>query len=240
MTMKTNFLQPGSYNAIDLVNQFNAMFSGGVVNVKSGSLLVSALASPNMSLNVAPGAAMNAGLFLNNDSIFNVIITANVSSYNRIDIIAVDLSVNSIVDVMGTPSSSPTAPMLNGNQVQLNQVSVGSNVSVINTANLSDERNDFTVNSPLIITYGNGNGIGLFSCINAVYILWAWDKGSTNHLLATGYKGGAGTTQSLSINSNSGLTLGAGNSSGTQVISGIIATQCATMCIALPWNNLGL
>jgi len=240
MTMKTNFIQPGSYDAVDLVNQFGAMFTNGVINVKSGSLLVSALASPNLSVNVAIGAAMKAGMFLNNDAIFNVIITANTSGYNRYDVIAADLDNNTIVAVVGTPNSSPTVPNLAGNKIALAQLLVGSNVSVINTSNLSDIRNDITLNSQLTVTFSNGDGIGLFSTINAVYILWAWDKGSGNHLMATGYKGGAGTTQILSINSNSGLTLGSNNSNGTQVISGIVDTQCTTMCIALPWNLLGL
>jgi len=92
----------------------------------------------------------------------------------------------------------------------------------------------------VIVTTGNGAGAGLFSTINATYILWAWDKGSVNHLMATGYKGGSGTTHSLSVNSSVGLTLGSSNSLGTQAITGVATGEGATMCIAFPWNVLGI
>lgn len=261
MTMKTNFLQPGSYNAIDIINQFKALFKDGVINVTGGSLSVSALGTPNMTVNVALGAALKAGLFLNSDAIVNVIITANASGYNRIDVIAVDLDNNIMVAVVGTPSSSPTAPILTANKIALAQVLVGNNVSVINTGNITDVRADFalyaskgfdtsaiatnaanliTSTGQVVVTTANGAGSGLFSTANAVYVLFAWDKGSANHLCAMGYKAASGTVHVLSMVQNIGLTLGASNSIGTQVITGVANGLGACLCIALPWSTLGI
>ena len=140
MTIKTSFVQAGSYDAADLVNEFNALFTDGVAKTTDGGLAVTALGTPNLSVNVAPGSALRVGLFLNSNSIENVVITANTSGYNRYDVIVADLDNNVITSVLGTPTSSPTVPVLTGNKVALANVLVGNNVSVINTVNITDAR----------------------------------------------------------------------------------------------------
>jgi hypothetical protein len=135
MTIKTNFTT-GSYNAVDLVNQFGALFTDGVC---SGGT-VTAHSPANLSVDVAPAKTMKSGLFMNSDAVVNVAIGANTSGYNRIDVIACDLDNNNIVAVQGTPSSSPTAPILTNNKLALYQVLVGNNVSVIDQANITDVR----------------------------------------------------------------------------------------------------
>lgn len=133
-------MQAGSYDAADLVNEFNALFTDGVAKTTDGGLVVTALGTPNLSVNVAPGSALKVGLFLNSNSIENVVITANASGYNRYDVIVADLDNNVITSVLGTPTSSPTVPILTGNKVALANVLVGNNVSVINTVNITDAR----------------------------------------------------------------------------------------------------
>lgn len=136
MTVKINFLQGGSYNAADLVAQFGALFTDGMLS--GGS--VAAHSPANLSVDVAALKCLKAGLFMNSDAAINVPIGANTSGYNRIDVIAADLDNQTIVAVQGTPSSSPTAPILTGNKIALCQVLVGNNVSVINTGNITDVR----------------------------------------------------------------------------------------------------
>jgi len=140
MATKTNFLTGGSYLASDLQNEFNSMCASGVFNVVSGALLVTALSTANLSVNVAIGSCMMNGLYNNNTAIANVLITSNSSGYGRIDVIAMDLDNNVMIAVAGTPSSAPTAPILTLDKVALAQVAVGNNVSVINTVNISDVR----------------------------------------------------------------------------------------------------
>ena len=136
MTIKVNFLQANSYNPVDFQNQFGALIADGVCT----GLSVAQHSTANLSVDVALGSCMKSGLFLNSDALANVPITANTSGYSRIDVIAADLDNSAIVAVMGTPSSSPTAPTLTGNKLALAQVMVGNNVSVINTSNITDVR----------------------------------------------------------------------------------------------------
>lgn len=134
--MKSNFLQASSYNAIDLVNQFAGLHNDGVCN----GLTVSEYSPANLSVVVAAGACLSNGYFFKSDAIENIAIAANTSGYNRIDVIAVDVDNEDIIAVQGTPSSSPTAPVLTGNQLALARVLVGNNVSAINNANITDVR----------------------------------------------------------------------------------------------------
>lgn len=152
MTVKTNFLQPGSYNASDLVNEFGAFFTDGMLS--GGS--VAAHSPANLSVDVAALKCLKAGLFMNSDATVNVAIGANTSGYNRIDVIAADLDNQTIVAVQGTPSSSPTAPVLTGNKIALAQVLVGNNVSVINSNVITDKRLNSFLRNPA--TWGNLQG----------------------------------------------------------------------------------
>ena len=136
MAIKTNFTQNNSYNAVDLVNEFAALFNDGVCS--GGS--VSQHSPANLSVDVSAVKCIKSGMFLNSDSTVNVTINANTSGYNRIDVIAVDLDNNNIISVQGTPNSSPTAPILTGNKIALVNIFVGNNVSVINTSNITDVR----------------------------------------------------------------------------------------------------
>lgn len=159
MTIRTNFVQSGTYSAADIVEEFRALFTDGIAKVSDGVLAVTALATPNLSVNVAPGSAIKSGLFLNNSAIVNVIITANISGYNRYDVIVADMDNNVITSVLGTPSSSPTVPILTGNKVDLATVLVGNNASVINTANITDTRDQVYAGSNI----PNKRFVGTFS-----------------------------------------------------------------------------
>jgi hypothetical protein len=135
MTKKTYFLA-GNYYFADLANLFAGLFTDGVLT----GFNVAAHSPANLSVDVPLGKAVKSGLVMYSDATENVLIGTNTSGYPRIDVIACDMDNNSIIAVPGTPASSPTVPVLTGNKVALARVLVGNNVSVINTANITDMR----------------------------------------------------------------------------------------------------
>ena len=102
---------------------------------------VSALATPDLSVNVSSGECRIQGKYLSSSTTTNVRISANTDSYNRYDLIVVDVSgEGSIKVIKGTPSSNPTIPSASNNQIILAKVLVGSGVSSIQSSNITDLR----------------------------------------------------------------------------------------------------
>ena len=102
---------------------------------------VKALATPDLSVNVSSGECRIQGKYLSSSTTTNVLISANTDSYNRYDLIVVDVSgEGSIKVIKGTPSSNPTIPSASNNQIVLAQVLVGSGVSSIQSSNITDLR----------------------------------------------------------------------------------------------------
>ena len=107
----------------------------------NNSFNVSALATPDLSVNVSSGECRIQGKYLSSSTTTNVLISANTDSYNRYDLIVVDVSgEGSIKVIKGTPSSNPTIPSASNNQIILAQVLVGSGVSSIQSSNITDLR----------------------------------------------------------------------------------------------------
>lgn len=146
MTIKTNYFDGNSYAAVDAVAPWAALLTDGIFGTSSGDLNVLAHSPANLSVDIQPGQGLKNGYFFNSDSIANVPIAANTSGYNRIDLIVANVDITNKVTtfttVQGTPSSSPTAPLPNANQLVLAQAYVGNNVSVINQSNVTDVRQD--------------------------------------------------------------------------------------------------
>ena len=107
----------------------------------NNSFNVSALATPDLSVNVSSGECRIQGKYLSSSTTTNVHISANTNSYNRYDLIVVDISdEGSIKVIKGTPSSNPTIPSASSNQIILAKVLVGSGVSSIQSSNITDLR----------------------------------------------------------------------------------------------------
>lgn len=103
---------------------------------------VSALATPDLSVNVSSGECRIQGKYLSSSTTTNVLISANTDSYNRYDLIVVDISdEGNIKAIQGSPSSNPTVPSASSNQIVLAKVLVGSGVSSIQSSNITDLRN---------------------------------------------------------------------------------------------------
>ena len=107
----------------------------------NNGFIVSALTTPDLSVNVSSGECRIQGKYLSSSATTNVLISANTDSYNRYDLIVVDVSgEGSIKVIKGTPSSNPTIPSASNNQIILAQVLVGSGVSSIQSSNITDLR----------------------------------------------------------------------------------------------------
>ena len=146
MTINTSFYDNSSYNSAELNAPWASLLSNGVFNVAGGGLAVTQNSTPNMTVNVAAGALLFNGYYINNTASISVPITANTSGNNRYDIIVANTNTSTqqttFIAVMGTPSSSPTVPLPAANQIVIANVYVGNNVSVINTSNITDVRNN--------------------------------------------------------------------------------------------------
>lgn len=141
MTIKVNHLTGSTYYPADDQNQWAAAEPNGT---KAG-LAVTAHSPNNLSVDVALGTAFYNGLFMNSDSTQNVLIGSNASGYGRIDSIVADMDNSIITAVQGTPSASPTPPVLTGNKLLLANVTVGNNVSSIVPGNIADMRTDVPI-----------------------------------------------------------------------------------------------
>lgn len=128
------------YYASDIQRQYKNIIGNKVII--GDTLLVTAKSTPDLSVNISTGTAVNLGKEFRNSATVNLAITANTSTYNRIDAIVIDFSLTSnfIKVVKGTPSSSPVAPTITNNQILLANIVVGAGVTSIQSSNITDCR----------------------------------------------------------------------------------------------------
>lgn len=108
--------------------------------IYADSFRVSALDSPDLSINVSTGQCSFEGKFLASDTTENIKITANTTTFNRYDLIVADMSTGEIKALRGQPSANPTIPTANRNQILLAKILVGSQVLSIQQRNIEDLR----------------------------------------------------------------------------------------------------
>lgn len=108
--------------------------------IYADSFRVSALDSPDLSINVSTGQCSFEGKFLASDTTENIKITANTTTFNRYDLIVADMSAGEIKALRGQPSANPTIPTANRNQILLAKILVGSQVLSIQQSNIEDLR----------------------------------------------------------------------------------------------------
>lgn len=161
------WLQSGSYSAeLDrrVISSFGVPAGGGSLSSRSGvlpgvggELAVTALGTPNMSVNVASGTALVSGTFsgtqgtylVTNDGTVNISIGAANASQPRIDIIVFEVLDSSYSGssnlaqlrvVAGTPASSPVPAVTPASSIVLAQVRVNANATSITTGNITAVR----------------------------------------------------------------------------------------------------
>lgn len=163
MAFRTLFYNDGitTYQAPDFMALADFLNTSGVKD--SNALKIVANSPADLSVKVKTGRAKisigDNGYIVTSDAETSVLIAANTSGYNRIDIIAlkVDIANNStaVVDIQGIPSSSPVTPTVTNSYMYLGLASilVGNNVSVINDNVITDTR---VISGPALIGQPNG------------------------------------------------------------------------------------
>lgn len=166
MALRTppSWLQQGSHPAENDRLAMQALYATtGIIG--ASSLAVTQNGTPNMSVNVAAGWAAivgttqaNMGVYqVYNDATANLTITAAPSSNSRIDRIVATVNdayytglLNNVTFtvIAGTVAASPVAPAIPANSISLATIAVGTSVTSIVTANITDTRTLVTTNLP--------------------------------------------------------------------------------------------
>lgn len=169
-----------SYTQI-ILNQFQKWLfpRDGVIDGIGSNLAVSALASPNMSVNVASGAAASGSYWVYSSAVENLSINNADASNPRIDLVVVRFRLTGdsyrdaiLAVVPGTPAASPTAPTVTRStdiyELALATVAVAANATQILTANIIDQRSSAScgwlaakLGKMYIESTGNLNAAGL-------------------------------------------------------------------------------
>lgn len=157
MALRTppSWLQNGSHPAENDRLTAQAVVSGSGY-IGTGSLLVSANGTPNMSVNVASGwgaivsSTANAGVYtFYNDATNNLTITTADPTNPRIDRVVVTVNdsaysgaTNNVTFtvVAGTPAASPSAPATPSNSISLATIAVAAGTTSIVAGNITDTR----------------------------------------------------------------------------------------------------
>jgi len=172
MALRTppSWLQNGSHPAENDRLTTQALYATtGIIG--STSLAVTQNGTPNMSVNIAVGWAAivgtsttTQGVYVSyNDAVVNAAIATAPATNSRIDLVCLTVndayysgSTNNIVVnvVTGTAAASPVAPATPTNSIALAQVLVGTSVTSILTANITDVRVQTTTNLPVVSLTG--------------------------------------------------------------------------------------
>jgi hypothetical protein len=170
MALRTppSWLQNGSHPAENDRLTTQAIWkTTGVVN--SGDYTITQNGTPNMTVNVSSGWAAivgttqsNMGVYMAyNDATANLTVTTANPSNPRIDLVCVTISdayyvgtVNTVAFsvIAGTPAASPSVPATPANSIALGQIAVGTGVTSILTANITNTATQATASIGLSST----------------------------------------------------------------------------------------
>jgi hypothetical protein len=186
----------------------------------AGVFSCEAQATPNMTVLVRAGAYFdNALLTLTETAQQNVTITTAPSAPNsRIDLIVYNTTTKAVQLVTGTPAVSPTVPAFPAGCLPLSKIAVGSAVTTITNANITDQRS--------MLVKGGGGGVDYqaftasgtwtkpASGSMARIQLWAGGGGTSGNSAG----GGGGYSEIIiplsSLAATESVTIGAGGAAG--------------------------
>ena len=177
-------LQNASIDAQVLRQAFAAITTTTGIT-SAGMFAVSALSTPNMSVNVAAGTAWVPGTQVSNvsgfafnlqgvywvlnDATVNLAISAADPTNPRIDLVVLQVidsqyggasDTAQLAVITGTPAASPVAPAAPSNSITLAQVAVAANATSIASGNITDRRTYYTpppVGGETVVTYTSGS-----------------------------------------------------------------------------------
>jgi hypothetical protein len=208
MTLRTppSWLQNGSHPAEnDRLTQQAIFATTGIVGATS--LQVTQNGTPNMTVNLASGWAAvvgttqaNMGVYVGyNDAPLSAAITVSPVANSRIDLVCLTVNdafyagvLNNLVlnVVAGVVAASPVVPATPANSIALAQVLVGTAVSSIVTANITDVRVNATTNLPVVTLTG---------------VQTVTNKTLTAPVILPSYNAQVGTTYTLVLSDNTAL-----------------------------------
>lgn len=129
-----------TYYTSDLVNLNKSIIKGKTI-IGDG-FKVSAKSTPSMQISVASGYALYNGYTFNSTATETITISSNTTSYPRKDIVVLNFNgANTNLKVYtGTASSSPVEPTVPNTDIQLAVITVGVNVTSIESNAIKDVR----------------------------------------------------------------------------------------------------
>ena len=260
MALRTppSWLQNGSHPAENDRLTTQALYATtGIIG--STSLAVTQNGTPNMSVNIAVGWAAIVGTSTTtqgtyvsyNDAVVNAAIATAPSSNSRIDLVCLTVndayysgSTNNVVVnvVTGTVAASPVAPSTPANSIALAQVLVGTSVTSIITANITDVRVQTTTNLPVVSLTGTQtltiktltspviNGGSVTALLESANTVASAATGTINFDVITSsvwyYTTSASANFTLNFRGNSGTTLNT-----------LLANNQAVTCVFINTNG---
>jgi hypothetical protein len=160
VTSPAVFLQNGSYGASPIRRALASIIRPGIIS--AGDLAVSQNGTPNMSVNIATGAAWVPGtelpasqgyyFFENITAVLNKSVAASDPTNGRRDLVVARikdqefsglLNTADIEVVTGTPAASPADPTVPANCWVLARLTVAAGVTTIVTGNITDLRTSY-------------------------------------------------------------------------------------------------
>jgi hypothetical protein len=220
--------------------------------LSSTDLAVTQNGTPNMSVNVALGWAAivgttqaNMGTYVAyNDATTNLTITTANGSNPRIDLICMTVSDSFYSGVLnqvafqviaGTPAASPVAPTLPANSISLATVLVGTGVTSILTANITDTR--VQASAPLVTLSGVENVSN--KTISKSILLGVEERTTVAAIAATGTIAYDALTQGVlyyTTNASANFTLNI-RGNATTTLNSILAVGDAITVVFLNTNG---
>ena len=260
MALRTppSWLQNGSHPAENDRLTTQALYATtGIIG--STSLAVTQNGTPNMSVNIAVGWAAIVGTSTTtqgtyvsyNDAVVNAAIATAPSSNSRIDLVCLTVndayysgSTNNVVVnvVTGTVAASPVAPSTPANSIALAQVLVGTSVTSIITANITDVRVQTTTNLPVVSLTGTQtltNKTLTSPVINGGSVTALLESANTVASAATGTINFDVITSSVwyyTTSASANFTLNFRGNSGT-TLNTLLANNQAVTCVFINTNG---
>ena len=150
------------YSAALLCRMMAKHIRDGIVHGDGNEMVVTVTDPPAMSVQVGTGTAMVQGRFCENDAVLTLSVPAADTTYARIDRVVVRLNASPgrAIDILvkkGTPAPSPVPPGLTRTaeiwELSLAQVRVEAGATMVQAANITDERGNASLCGVACPTY---------------------------------------------------------------------------------------
>lgn len=236
------------YNAQNMTEYFEGLFSSGVVGNPTTSMQVQALLTPAMAVQVLAGKAFIDGYWAKNDGAVQLPIEAANVAVPRIDAIVLRLNLNEAARnitfhvITGTASDTPTAPDITRTDTikdyLLATVYVGAGVTAINSGDITDQRAS-TDCGYVIVVGSDGDPAVINTIANGMYMATGTnDNIALSNLIQNFLTGGDDYKQlEIDVYGELGITNPAKTSSGTVTWFNFASASKTTRRVKLDFSH---